>query len=313
ELGIGATALLMRRQTERLGMKERRFYWIVLAAFVPAALNSTSVHNDVRAGSVGIVLYLALVLVAWGMMSRTSWLTGAAVALAALVKLAPAVAVLYVARRGARRAALLAAVLLVVSMLPALLHWGWGIVPDYLQSALLPSLGAEHPRPMNQSLDAMLSRLFIPSPLVRSPFDLPWLKHALSASLSIVILVLTLGTLRARRRHVALLPVELGLVILAVLILMKLTWVHTLAAMLFVWPFLMLAILRAAERSAAWAVRAGVWACIGFFLSSAHVPILWQGLRHGPWVLVISVHLLGLLILWAVSRQVLRHQADFLS
>ena len=63
--------------------------------------------------------------------------------------------------------------------------------------------------------------------------------------------------------------------LLAVLALMKLTWVQTLTAMLFVWPVLMTAVLRAAELERPWARRAGGWACIGFFLSSAHVPILW--------------------------------------
>jgi hypothetical protein len=97
---------------------------------------------------------------------------------------------------------------------------------------------------------------------------------------------------------------------LTILLIMKITWVHTLAAMLFVWPCLMIPILRAAERGAPWAPPAGVWACVGFLLSSGHIPVLWQGLRRGPAVVVISVHVVGLLVLWLVSRSVLRHERD---
>ncbi len=92
--------------------------------------------------------------------------------------------------------------------------------------------------------------------------------------------------------------------------IMKITWLHTLSAMLFVWPCLMLAILRAAERGASWSRPAALWASAGFFLSSAHMPVVWSALRHGPGVLLTNVHLVGLTILWIVSRTVLRHQDD---
>jgi hypothetical protein len=51
-LGLAATALLLRAQATWLGIESRGFVWIVFAAFVPMTLNSTSVHNDLRAGSV---------------------------------------------------------------------------------------------------------------------------------------------------------------------------------------------------------------------------------------------------------------------
>jgi hypothetical protein len=101
-------------------------------------------------------------------------------------------------------------------------------------------------------------------------------------------------------------------VLLAVLALMKLTWVQTLSAMLFVWPVLMAAILRAAELERPWARRTGLWACVGFFLSSAHVPILWERLRHGPLVVVTGVHLAGVLILWGTAAAVLLRGPEIL-
>ena len=311
---LAVTALLMRRQAEALGIEDPRLYWVLLAAFVPAVLNSTSVHTDTRAGSVGVLLWLALATTAWAMRRRQAAATdaalGIALAAATLVKLAPVVLIPYAWWRGARRGATLALLLLALSMLPALAHWGWGIVPDYMRRAILPSLGTENGWAHNQSLDGFLSRLFVPSGLLAVPPGAPWPKHVLSLLLSLAVGGVTLGILVRRRRAPALLPVEVGLVVLAFLVLMKITWVHTLAAMLFAWPVLMLAILRAAERGAAWARRAGLVACAGFFLAAAHIPVLWGAHWRGPWIVVTGAHLYGLLVLWGTACFVLRHEED---
>jgi threonine/homoserine/homoserine lactone efflux protein len=72
----------------------------------------------------------------------------------------------------------------------------------------------------------------------------------------------------------------------------------------------MIPILVAAERGRAWAMRLGLGACLGFFLSSAHAPIFWGVLRHGPQSLLIGIHCLGLLVLWWISRRVLERQSE---
>ena len=304
------TAALVLRLARRQGVENRDAVWILLAAFACAALNSTSVHNDVRAGSVGILLYLALVAAAWGMSERRAVTTGAALAAATLLKLAPAVLLPWAAWRDGRRAAAVGLAFLGAAMIPALGRWGWGIVPDYLRNVLLPILHGQFPFPMNQSVEGMLSRLFVPNEYVRTAFDRPGLERLLAAAVGLADAIVTCATLHRRPRHPALLPVEMGYVVLAILMLMKITWLHTLCAMLFLWPCLMVAILRAAERGRSWSRPAAVWASAGFFLSSAHIPVLWTALRHGPAVGLISVHLLGLGILWWVSRTVLRHEAD---
>ncbi len=306
---LAITAALLRAQAERLGVANRWLAWLVFTAFVPAALNSTSVHNDIRAGSVGSLLFLASAAIAWGLTQRRPWLTGAALALATCLKLTPIVAIPYAAWRGARHAAIFATVLLIVSLGAAVAYWGWDIVPAYVRDALIPALGREFPRPMNQSLDAVLARHLVANDEVRAFVHLPWLKQTLSILAGLTIATLTLRTLR-RPRHRALLALEYGTVTLAMLLLMKITWVHTLAAMLFVWPCAMLAIVRAAERGAPWALRTGLWACAGFFLSSAHFPILWQGWRAGPQSLLVNVHAAGLVILWCVTRKILASQHD---
>lgn len=306
---LAITAALLRAQSRQLGIANPWLAWLVFTAFVPVALNSTSVHNDIRAGSVGCLLFLASAAIAWGLTVQRQWVSGAALALATSVKLTPIVAIPYAAWRGSWRAAIFASFLLAVSLGAALAYWGWDIAPTYVRDALLPALGREFPRPMNQSLDAVLARLLVTNDEVRAFAHLPWLKQTLSFLGGLAIVTLTLRTLLQPRRR-ALLAVEYGTVTLALLLVMKITWVHTFAAMLFVWPCAMIAIVSAAERGAPWAVRTGLWACAGFFLSSAHFPILWQGFRAGPQSLLVNVHVVGLVILWLVSRKILAHQHD---
>ena len=324
---VAATAALAFRQARALGIEDSRRVWIVLTAFVPAALNSTSVHNDIRAGSVGCLLFLLLALAAWILLAdpaaaerrdavqprgsgRRSAALGLLLTLATLAKLTPFVLVPWTAWRGARRAAAIALGLLALSMAWPLAHWGTGIVPEYWNQVIVPGLRDEVAPPMNQSLDAFLSRLLVGSARIDSPFDAPALKWILSLGIGIALAAATFRMVLRRRVPAGLLPVEMGLVLLATLALMKLTWVQTLAAMLWVWPAVMLAILRAAERDAPWARRVGLVACVGFFLSSAHVPILWEPLRHGLAVAVTGVHLIGILLLWSSCFEVLRREVD---
>ena len=304
---VGATGLFMRALARELGIEDPCHYWVLLGAFVPAALNSPSVQTDLRAGSVGILLALLLTLLAHAMLRRRTLTTALTLALATLAKLTPAALIPYVWWRGARRAAWLSVLLLALSMLPPVVHWGGWILPEYLHAGLLPSLHRENGWAHNQSLDAVLTRFFVPSAMDAVPATAPWPKHVLSAVLALAIAAYTWRVLARRERPPVLLPAELGLVVLTILILMKLTWVHTLAAMLFVWPALLLPILRAAERGAPWARRAGIATCAGVFLSAAHLPILWGEHWRGPLVVVTGAHLYGMLILWGTTCFVLRH------
>jgi hypothetical protein len=63
----------------------------------------------------------------------------------------------------------------------------------------------------------------------------------------------------------------------------------------------------AGYRGAAWAVPTGVAASAGVFLSSAHLPILWsERLHHWPWILLTSLHLVGVIVLWGATGFALR-------
>jgi hypothetical protein len=312
---LAMTLRLVRAQARRAGLRNADVVWIVSAALVPTALNSTSVHNDIRAGSVGSILFLCAATVAWAALpnargggARRDAALAAALAGAALVKLVPVVWIPWAAWRGRRRAAAWACVALVIALVPAVVHWGADIVPTWVH-ALVPGMRDDVSLPMNQSLAAAVSRFFVPSRWVEPPFTAPRVALVVSWLLSAAIVGGTLRALVRPRPDPQLVPVEFGYVVLAMLLVMKLTWVQTLCTMLFVWPALMIVLVAAAERDLPWARRAGLVACLGYFLSSAHFPILWASLRHGPAVALTTVHTLGLLLLWGVCGAVLRRAA----
>lgn len=329
---MAVTVCLVRRQAAWLRIEFPPAVWLVLAAFFPAALNSTSVHNDIRAGSVGCVLFLCTAVIALQLVPRIApprpaaqvpaadsqqgasrrsdaWLA-MALMVATQAKLVPFAFLPAVAWRGRGRAALWAAGLLAVLVVPALVHWGPGVWSWYVRDGLLPSLHNEVDPASNQSLDAVLGRLLVQTEWAQSPIHAPGLKRILSALATLGVGGVTLRALRRPRRAAALLPVEFAYLVLALLLVMKLTWVQTLTMMLFAWPVAVLAAWRAAEQGAGWGRGAVVAASVAFFLSSAHAPILWPGFQHGLGVVVTAVHCAGVLGLWLTCGWILAHEND---
>jgi hypothetical protein len=306
---LAALALTWRltwQLADLLEVQNRAAVWIVLAAFTAASLNSTGVHNDIRAGSVGILLYLCGAGMATALLQQRAAAGGALLGLATVLKLTPAAIFAWMAWRRRWTWLLVGASILLLAALASEWHWGFGIHREYVESALWPALGGEFPRPMNQSLDAAWSRLLVPSPLVQSPFDAPRLKVWLSVSTSVALLLISLRRLARVPWTPTHMPLAFGMFFVLLLVLMKITWLHTLTAILFVWPVVMVHVLATTERGSPLAARLGFWACVGFFLSAAHLPVLWESLRSGAGVLLINTHLYGLLILWWVCVRLLR-------
>lgn len=311
---IALTGQLVLRTRVALALRAPHYAWVLLAAFVPAALNSSSVHNDVRSGSVGAILYFLFAVLLWSLASRRATLAGLALALATLVKLFPVALLPLVWWRGGPRAAATAAAVILAATALACIHWGPSILQSYVTDALLPLNHAHYVWPNNQSLASFFGRLLVGDVEIVAPVHAPLLAASLSVLLSVAIVVVTvLALVRLQLRttsatHVdasrlgadgGLVGVELGCAVIAVLLVMKITWVHTLTSMLFVWPLVMLAVMRAAEDDAPWAGRLGALACVGFFLSSAHFPTLWGDFfKRWPGTALTGIHLAGLLLLW---------------
>ena len=106
---------LVLEMAKRTGMAGSSVPWFVLAALFASALNSTSVHNDIRGGSVGSLLFLCATVTACVLLRtpatdsvRASRRSDAGLALAlagaTLVKLVPAGWIVWAAWRGRRTA-----------------------------------------------------------------------------------------------------------------------------------------------------------------------------------------------------------------
>ncbi len=313
---IAGTARLVVRSATSLGVRAKPAVGVLLAAFVPAALNSSSVHNDVRSGSVGASLYALFVVMAWGLATRRTTWAALACATAATVKLFPVALVPYVAWRGGRRAGLVALIAVLIGVLCACLHWGAGVLRSYALDALLPVLREPNVWPHNTSLDALIGRILVGNDEIEPLRFAPRVAAAFSSLASLILIGVTLRAVVRRRREArgaanpsfdSHILVELSALLLALLLVMRITWVHTLTSMLFVWPCLMVPLLRAAERGVPGTARYGLLVCVGFFLSSAHFPVLWgEAFKRWPGSGLAGVHTAGLLLLWWCSMELLR-------
>jgi len=289
-----------------------------MAPFLVMVLNSTGVHNDVRHGSVGAMLWMALILLLRALQRGRPVAAGLWLAVATLLKLVPILLLPWLAWRAGRRAVLATLVALSVSMIPAFLLWGPSIVVWYLRDALWPAAHLEIAWSNNVSIDALWLRLLAPlTPLTASGSWAP--VTSLAARLAgrgtdLLLVGVSVVALWRHRRHrrdgdVAL---ELALLVLLLLLVMRLTWVHTLTSMLFVYPILMF---WGAEQASGDHRRRGVTAMlltsVGFFLSAAHLPVLWgDRWMTWPWLLAPGLHTIGLLCLWALCVVLLRNAAQ---
>jgi alpha-1,2-mannosyltransferase len=325
---LAATLIVMWRllhaQARGLGL-DASAVWLVYAAFVAATLNSAGVQSDVRVGSVGAWLLLCFATLAWCMVrgGQPGWLAGAVLALATLVKVTPVALIIWVGWRGARRGAWVAVAILAGAMLPALAVWGPGIFVQWVRDGIVGRMSTASAWASNQSLDAVVLRLFEPRAMRELLPEIPRAPRLVATLLGAALVVATAWVLAARRRRArdpaslapgdrdaGMVPVELGVIVLVLLLTMQITWVHTLAAIAFVWPTQMLVLWRAARDGAGGARGAMLASCAGFFLSSAHLPFLWsERFQHGPWVVVTVAHCAGMLVSWAVGVWALRTPA----
>lgn len=307
---LGATWRLGRALSARLEITSPLAGWLVMAAFAPAALNSASVHSDIRVGSVGVLFGACTAIIAWRSLAgaRPSPWVGLVLALAALAKTTPVVLIAWVAWRGARRTAAWSVAWLGLAFVPAVWVWGPGIIGDWLQHGVLARLAVPSGWAHNQSLNAALLRLCVPAALDGVTVRAPLLQQVLVWALTAGVAVSTWSCVRIRSRPAAMLPLECSLIVLAILIVTPITWVHTMAALLFVWPVQMLVLARAAAQRWKWTPHATWAACAGFFLSSAHLPVLWgTALHHRPWVALTTLPLAGMLISFATCVVLLHH------
>lgn len=234
---------------------------------------------------------------------------GALLALAAVIKLFPAVFVLVLAAHGRWRAVAAFGVG-VVALMAAGVGWGGGpaLTATWLVE-VLPRFSGGFPTPFNQSLELAVGRLFSPTPVTAlwpgaparpvtlAPLlDWPWLGVVLGygasaavAAVTAVALLRGWARLRPWARPVALAPLEVGLLMVGVLLVLPLSWYHYGPLLLIAWGAAWPA--AAADRRLRLALLAGAM----LYAAQRY----WRVLATLGTPLLVSLGTLGMLILWA--------------
>lgn len=316
---LGMTWRLCREQAAALALHGDAWVPVVMAAFVPAALNSAPLHSDVRVGSVGALLWLCGATVAWGMLQprRRAVPVGLALAVAVLAKTTPVVWVAWVAWRGGRRAVAWCTVLVTLALIPACITWGPGILGVWLRDGIWARLGQPSGWAHNHSVDAVIFRLLQPAARDDVFVQASGLQHAISAASSLALAIFTVYVLRRARDTAWRRPLEFGLVVVALLLITPISWIHTLSGLLFLWPVLILSIAAHTQTQAQppglrRARTLAIAASAGFFLTAAHTPFVWGARFHvWPGVLLTTVPLWGMFVMmWATARAMAAHDVS---
>ncbi len=163
-----------------------RRIWLLVTTSAPLARN-------LQYGQFYILLLVILVTACWAYRRRLSALAGALVALAALLKIFPAVFLLYFLRKRDMRALAAAALALAAGVLVALLVFGWPVHRYYLEAVLPWTLRGEVLPAYNltsASITVLLHRLFVYEPQWNAhPWhDLPFAAAVLTPILQMMVL-----------------------------------------------------------------------------------------------------------------------------
>jgi hypothetical protein len=173
----------------------------------------------------------------------------------------------------------------------------------------------------NVSVEALWLRLLTPLTAMQHP-GVEWSPITSTAAIiaarlsEVVLVLLSIDALRRLRRRSSRHPentlhFEFAMLVLLLLLIMRLTWVHTLAAVLFVYPLLMhWGVGSAVQQHRAGVVRMAATS-LAFFLGAAHLPVLWEHRwMTWPWLLAPGLHTIGLLAMWGLCVWALRDSAQ---
>ena len=294
-----ALALILRIHPE-LSRSGRRLFLLASFAFMPVYLN-------LKFQQVATVWLLLLTAALWAALRRRAGLAGIFIAAAASLKVSPIFLIPLFARLGRWRVALLAGVTLVavtlVSVLAAPGSWQFFTV-------VLPRIGLGTANWDNGSIDGLVSRIVEFAPGLFGGATQTVAKVAIVAT-AVIVIGITLWVARDVGAEVWTPRLGVAALITALLIVSSVTWQHHLVTLLL--PI---------ATATAWITVRRPGARYAWGLAAAYI-MCWMDRRAFPLPADLQVHtpvqgalvlagtsvkLAGLLLLWLLLLQMLRHE-----
>jgi alpha-1,2-mannosyltransferase len=294
-----ALALILRIHPE-LSRSGRRLFLLASFTFMPVYLN-------LKFQQVATVWLLLLTAALWAVLRRRAGLAGIFIAAAASLKVSPIFLIPLFARLGRWRVALVGGVTLVavtvVSMLAAPGSWQFFTV-------VLPRIGLGTANWDNGSIDGLVSRIVELAPRLFGDATQTVAKVAIVAT-AVIVIGVTLWMSRPAGEQVWALRLSVAALITSLLIVSSVTWQHHLVTLLL--PI---------ATAIAWITARRPGTRYGWGLAAAYI-MCWMDRRAFPLPADLQVHtpgqgalvlagtsvkLAGLLLLWLLLLQMLRHE-----
>lgn len=294
-----ALALILRIHPE-LSRSGRRLFLLASFTFMPVYLN-------LKFQQVATVWLLLLTAALWAALRRRAGLAGIFIAAAASLKVSPIFLIPLFARLGRWRVALLAAVTLVavtvVSMLAAPGSWQFFTV-------VLPRIGLGTANWDNGSIDGLVSRIVEFAPGLFGGATQTVAKVAIVGT-AVIVIGITLWFARDLGAQVWTIRLGVAALITSLLIVSSVTWQHHLVTLLLpiATAIAWISVRRPGARYA-WGLAAAYIMC-WMDRRAFPLPADLQVHTAGQGALVLagtSVKLAGLLLLWLLLLQMLRHE-----
>jgi alpha-1,2-mannosyltransferase len=232
-LALGAGAWAFFADEERMTRRDFTLAGLLITfSFFP-------VYYSLYMGQVNALLFLCVALVLYFTRRGRPWCAGFFIALAALVKIFPAVLIVFFAARRQFKSVVAAMVSIIVLGAVSLTVCNASLYVTYM-SQVLPRLAEGGAFYRNQGLGGLFARLLTDNDYVNALANWPALARGLGALAGVLVLVAALYVAARRGGRRSTVDLEFGLCLVATLLALSKSWEHYGVLLLF--PYL--AILR---------------------------------------------------------------------
>ncbi len=206
-------------------------YWLVAVALV---LNLDPVLDSMLLGQVDLLILFLIVAAYWGHRSDREVAAGASLGLAAMIKLSPALLVLYFLFRGRFRVVASAFATIFLFSVLSLVVAGRSAHIQFLTD-ILPTLLAGSAQMENQSLNGFFNRLYLGAPFLADLADVPRLPQVRILTLFASLLLAGIAVFLLRKRPAPGSAPDLGfdleysLLIILLPLISSIAWHHYMA------------------------------------------------------------------------------------